>query len=171
MEATAVTDKLEVTLRYGEIEKTISGNSDEVLRELITFLSEVLPTFQLASKLSLTVDIDELLTSLVGVMAVTPEGVVVTAATDKLTDKEIMLLHLLKMKVAYLTGKAPSETLRSSDLVVFSNRTPGTVAGRLSELCAENLVQRIGKGEYRITTLGIQRFSEDVLTKLKRNET
>jgi predicted transcriptional regulator len=30
----------------------------------------------------------------------------------------------------------------------------GTIAGRLSELVREQLIERIGKGSYRLTTMG-----------------
>ena len=97
----------------------------------------------------------------------TPEGVVVTVPVDKLADRELLLLHLAKVRVAYLLGKSESDLVQSAELVASTKKSAGTVAGRLSELCGESLAERKGKGEYRATTLGLHVFQEQVLPKLK----
>jgi len=57
--------------------------------------------------------------------------------------------------------------MNNADLIVATKKSAGTVAGRLSELCGESLAERKGKGEYRVTTLGMHLFREQVLPKLK----
>ena len=69
-----------------------------------------------------------------------------------------------------MTGKSEGDTVQASSLIAATKRSGGTVAGRLSELCAESLAERKGKGEYRITTLGLSIFQEQVLPKLKKNQ-
>jgi hypothetical protein len=98
---------------------------------------------------------------------VTPEGIVVTVPTEGLADRELMLLHLAKARIAQMLGKSERDFVQSSDLIASTRRTSGTVAGRLSELCAEGLAERKGKGEYRATTLGLHVFREQILSKLK----
>jgi hypothetical protein len=158
---------LEVTIRYGTLEQKITGPPELVAQEVFAFLAKAIPQMQLASRLTLSVDINELAKACEGVLAVTPEGVVVTVPVENLADRELILLHLARARIAQMLGKSDKDFVQSADLIVATRRTAGTVAGRLSELCTENLAERKGKGEYRATTLGLHVFREQVLPKLK----
>ena len=166
-ELASVAHSLEVVIKYGTLEKRISGPPEQVARDVLLFLSSVIPELELASRLALSVDINSVAKSCEGVLAVTPEGVVVTVPVDMLADRELLLLHLAKARIAQMLGKSETELVQSADLIAATKKSAGTVAGRLSELCGENLAERKGKGEYRATTLGLHVFCEQVLPKLK----
>ena len=159
--------QVEVTIRYRDVEKTIKGNPEEVFRGVFLFLSQTIPALEIVSRITLTVDFADFLKEAAGVFAVTPEGVVVLTPLEALTDRELVLLYLVRGKIAHETGKSEKETLLASDLISFTGKGSGTVAGRLSELSGEGLVERTGKGEYRVTTFGLHHFRNDVLPKLK----
>ena len=158
---------LDVTIRYGSLEKKISGPPELVAKEIFTFLTKAIPQLELASRLALSVDLNELAQACEGILAVTPEGVVVTVPIEILADRELILLHLAKARIAQMLGKSDKDYVQSADLIAATKRTSGTVAGRLSELCGESLAERKGKGEYRATTLGLHMFREQILPKLK----
>ncbi len=166
-EVSTVGQPLEVTIRYGSLEKKVTGAPDVVAKEVFSFLAKSIPEIELASRLVLSVDAKELAEAVEGVLAVTPEGIVVTVPTEALADRELILLHLSKARIAKMLGKSEKDLVQSSELIAATKRTSGTVAGRLSELCAEGLAERKGKGEYRATTLGLKVFREQVLPKLK----
>ena len=165
-ELTSLGQPLEVVIKYGTLEKKITGPPDQVAQEVLTFLNKAIPQLELASHLALSVDISELAKACEGILAVTPEGVVVTATIDQLADRELLLLHLSKARIAQMLGKSDKDFVQSADLIVATKKSAGTVAGRLSELCGESLAERKGKGEYRVTTLGLHLFREQVLPKL-----
>lgn len=160
-------DEIQVTLRYKNIEKSVQGKPDAVLKEISSFLSTLVPNLDLAARISLNVDLNQLLGECEGVLAVTPEDVVVLKGQDKLTDREVVLLSLVRARIANFSGKVSSDSVPSGRIVEMVKKGPGTVAGRLSELANEGLVERVGKGEYKITTFGLQRFREEVLPKMK----
>lgn len=166
-ELSSVGQPLEVTIKYGTLEKKITGPPDQVAKEVFAFLSKAIPELELASHLALSVDINQLAQACEGILAVTPEGVVITIPLESLADRELILLHLAKARVAQMLGKSDKDLVQSADLIAATKRTAGTVAGRLSELCGENLAERKGKGEYRVTTLGLSVFREQILPKLK----
>ena len=166
-EVASVGYPLEVIIRYGTLERRVSGPPEQVARDALAFLNSVIPELELASRLALSVEINSLAKACEGVLAVTPEGVVIIAPVDMLADRELLLLHLAKARIAQMLGKSETELMQSADLVSATKKSAGTVAGRLSELCGENLAERKGKGEYRATTLGLHVFSEEVLPKLK----
>jgi len=152
------------------MEKKITGSPEDVAKTVLSFLTSLIPQLELATRLVLSVDLSKIAKACEGVVAITPEGVVVTVSTEGLADRELLLLHLTKQKIAEMTGKSESDTVQASDLIAATKRSSGTVGGRLSELCAESLVERKGKGEYHITTLGLHLFQEQVLSKLKKNQ-
>lgn len=160
-------EPLEITIRYGSIEKKVTGPPNLVAQEVFSFLSKAIPELELASHLALSVDVIQLAQACEGVLAVTPEGVVVTVPLEPLADRELMLLHLAKARIAQALGKSEKDSIQSAELIAATKRTSGTVAGRLSELCGESLAERKGKGEYRITTLGLHIFREQVLPKIR----
>ncbi|MGA3110076.1 MAG: hypothetical protein ABSD99_11630 [Candidatus Bathyarchaeia archaeon] len=166
-ELTSLAQPLEVIIKYGTLEKKITGTPDQVAQEVLSFLNKAIPQLELASHLSLSVDTNELAKACEGILAVTPEGVVVMASVDQLADRELLLLHLAKASIAHMLGKSDKDLVQSADLITATKKSAGTVAGRLSELCGESLAERKGKGEYRVTTLGLHLFREQVLPKLK----
>lgn len=158
---------IEVVIRYRDVEKTIKGSPEDVFRGVFQFLSETIPSLAVVSKITLTVNFADFLNDAAGVFAVTPEGVVILTPLETLTDRELVLLYLVRAKIGFETGRSEKETLLASDLISFTGKGSGTVAGRLSELSGEGLVERTGKGEYRVTTFGLHRFRQDVLPKVK----
>ena len=168
-ELTGLGYPLEVTIRYGAVEKRITGKPEDVAKEAVAFMTSIVPKLELASRLVLSVDLDHLAKACEGVISTTPEGLVVTVQTQSLSDRELLLLQLAKARIAEMLGKSKSDTVQASELVASTKRSSGTVAGRLSELCTESLAERRGKGEYHITTLGLSLFQEVVLPKLKQS--
>jgi len=163
--------QLELSVKYKDVEVKFSGTADDVIRALLSFLSKILPTFELASNLTLTVDSEKLLKSITGLVAFTPEGPVITLPKEKLGgERNIILLHLIKSHVGYQTGRLEKDSLSTNDILSLTSGKSGTVAARLSELTNLGWVERMGRGEYRVTTLGLKSFMEEVLPKIKPRE-
>lgn len=59
-ELTSLAHPLEVIIKYGTLEKKITGTPDLVAQEVLSFLNKAIPQLELASRLSLSVDINEL---------------------------------------------------------------------------------------------------------------
>jgi len=163
-------ETVEVTVRYRDMQKTVTGAADDVIRELLLFFSKIFPQLELISKISLSVDLNEFLKACDGIIALTPEGMAVVADTDHLKDKELIMLHLAKTRAGHMLGKLEKDTLRLNDLVIAAKSKAGTVAGRLSEMCSEGIVERLAKGEYRATTSGLDYFIKNITPKLKSLE-
>ena len=98
------------------------GPPEQVALEVFTFLKKAIPELELASHLSLNVDIADLVKACEGVIAVTPEGVVVTVPTDSLADRELLLLHLAKARIAQMLGKAEKDFVQSADLITATKK-------------------------------------------------
>jgi hypothetical protein len=145
---------IEVTVRHHGTETKVIGNPENVIRELVIFFSKVYPSLELVSKLVLSVDSAEFLQNCAGVIAYSPEGLVILKDTSTLKDRELMMLHVAGARMFYLMGKRDNDSISLEELAKITGRVTGTIAGRLSELVREQLIERIGKGSYRLTTMG-----------------
>lgn len=158
---------VDVLVKSGENEARFSGTPDEVLSEVIKFFTKVYPALEVVSRVTLSVDVESLSRDLEGIVAIAPEGPVLLASKENFNVEEIIESYLIASYIGYKLGKLDSDTLSSTELVKLTESTPGTVAGRLSGLVSRLVVERVSRGEYRITTLGIKEFCETVIPKIK----
>jgi DNA-binding transcriptional ArsR family regulator len=157
---------VELTLRHNGVENKIIGSPDGVVRELLAYFSKVYPSLEITSKLVLSVDNSEFLQSCTGALAASPEGLAILRETSQLKDKELMLLHLSGSKLMHLLSRKETDTVSLDELTRATGKTTGTVAGRLSELTNEQLVERVRKGSYRLTTMGARTVVKTIMPKL-----
>jgi hypothetical protein len=154
VQASQPSGTIEVTVRHNGAETKVIGSPENVVRELVIFFSKAYPSLELASKLVLSVDSTEFLQRCAGVIAYSPEGLVILKDTATLKDRELMMLHVAGARMFYLMGKRDGDSISLEELAKITGRVTGTIAGRLSELVREQLIERIGKGSYRLTTMG-----------------
>jgi len=165
-------EKIRIHVEFGENRLDFEGSVEEAIRALLAFLQQAYPAYSIAKKLTLTVDVEELLRSLEGVLAFTPEGPVILVGKDKLdrelSIRELILLHLVKAYAGFKLGNLPKDSLSVDELLKATGGKVGAVAGRLSEMVSEDFIERLGRAEYKITTYGVKHFLEAVLPKVKR---
>ncbi|MEM3693530.1 MAG: hypothetical protein QXI39_05875 [Candidatus Bathyarchaeia archaeon] len=162
--------KMELIAKYADLEVKFTGSPSEVVRGLLTFLSRIIPTFELVSDLTISTDLEDLLKRLKGIIAFAEEGPVILIPRDRLSERDALILHLVKSYVSYRIGKVEKESLSMAELLTLTGTKPGTAAARLSEVVSLGYVERIGRGEYRVTTLGIKNFLDEILPRLKVSE-
>ena len=157
---------VEVVLRHQGIENKIIGSPDGVVRELLAYFSKAYPSLELVSKLILTPDNSEFMQACTGNLASTKEGIAVLRDVSGLRDKELIMLYLAGSKLQQLVASKDTDTILLDELTRLTGRATGTVAGRLSELCNEQLAERAGKGSYRLTTMGARTVVRTLLPKV-----
>jgi hypothetical protein len=163
--------QLEVVIKYKDVETKFTGTPDSVIRSLLNYVSQVLPSYELVSGLTLTVDFEDLLRNVKGLIAFTPEGIVVTVPKEKLGgERDIILVHFVKSYIGFKTGQMEKDSLTMGDIKSLTGGKSGTVGARLSELTSSGWVERVGRGEYRITTLGLKSVLDEIVPKLKHGE-
>lgn len=171
MEMCSGEEKVELIVKYRDIEAKFAGSPDEVIRAFFSFMSRVLPAYDLASNLILTVDLENLLKSVKGLIAFTPEGPVITVSRDKIGgDRNVIILNLIKAYIGYRAGRLEKDSLSKPEITASTGVKGSTVAARLSELTDAGLVERVGRGEYKITTLGVKVFLDEILPKIRSGE-
>ncbi|MBS7656597.1 MAG: hypothetical protein QXI71_02210 [Candidatus Bathyarchaeia archaeon] len=162
---------LEVIVKFKDVETRFVGKSEDVIQSVLKYFSKIIPGFELISSLTLTIDMENLLKSVKDLMAFTPEGIVITVPREKMGgERDVILTHLVKSYIGFKTGQIGKDSLTMNEIQSFTGGKSGTVGARLSELTSLGWVERVGRGEYRITTLGVKAFLDDVLPKLVPKE-
>lgn len=156
-----------VHVKYGDIEQTFTGNANDVWVSINRFFCEMIPAFDLASKLTLTVDLQKLVEDFKEIIAIAPEGPQLLIPKQKLTDSETLLLTLLAAYIGYKLGKLDREWLTREELQAKLGKSMKITGTRLGELTREGIVLKTEEGNYKITTKGTKQLQQEMLPKIR----
>ncbi|MFQ5999269.1 MAG: hypothetical protein ACE5J6_00690 [Candidatus Bathyarchaeia archaeon] len=160
-------ETLTVHIKYGDVEQTFTGNVNDVWASINRFFSEMIPAFEVARKAILTIDLEKLIDDCKNIIVVAPEGPSLLVSKQRLTDSETLALHLLAAYIGNKLGLLNENSLSKEELQAGLGKSAKITSTRLGELCREGLVAKTDEDRYRITTIGIKRFQEEVLPKIR----
>jgi DNA-binding transcriptional ArsR family regulator len=140
---------------------TAKGTVDEVLREVLAFLSRVIPGYDAASKLLYLPEYGTLLDSLSKILRIAPDGQVLLLQQDLPAEKAITAV-LLGAHVASKFQKRSSDELYAEEIARSVSKALKTVRNTIAELQKQGLIERAARGTYRITTAGIMKMEQEL---------
>jgi hypothetical protein len=160
-------EKVAVQIRYKDVEKTFSATMEETWLLLNKFFNEFLPSFEIANKLWLSVDLQQLTKDLESLMAFSREGPNLLVPKSKLTDNETLLLWLLGSYVGHRLGLLESDMLSKEELHAKLGKSGKITSTRLGELVKNDAVMKTTDEKFRITTFGVTQMQKEILSKIK----
>jgi hypothetical protein len=159
--------RLTVQIRFRDVEETFSGSPEEVWLAVNRFFGSLLPSFETAQRLTLSVDLGKLAKDCEGLIAFSPEGANLLVARDKLTDVEALALLLLAGYVGFRLGKLESEAVARDELQAKLGKDWKIVSTRLGELVKAGLAVRTGDEKYKMTTFGTAQMQKEITPRIK----
>jgi hypothetical protein len=160
--------KVWVQIRYGGVEKTFTGNLEEAWLWVNRFFGEFLPTFEVAKKLLLRFDLEELVKACEGLVGFSRnEGAFLLISKGRLTDNETLLLWLLASYVGFRLGLAENDSLSREELQLKLGKSAKIASTRLGELIKKNLVVKTSEDKYRITSFGLMQMQKEIIPRIK----
>lgn len=156
-----------MNVKYGDVEKTFSGSLEDVWLSLSRFFGEFVPSFGVARRLVLSVDLQMLVKECEGLIAFSKEGANLLVSKDKLTDNETLLLWLLAGYVGFQLGLVGGDSVSKEELQVRLGKSGKIVSTRLGELVKSDMIVKTDDDKYRITTFGMVQMQKDFLPKIK----
>jgi len=160
-------DKITVQVKFGDVEKTFSGAPEDVWLSLNKFFGEFLPSFDIAKKLMLSVDLQRLVKDCEGLIGFSKEGANLLVSKDRLTDNETLLLWLLAGYVGFSLGLVGSDCVSKEELQAKLGKSGKIASTRLGELVKSDMVAKLADDKYRITTFGIVQMQKDIIPRIK----
>lgn len=160
-------EKIDVHIKYKDLEKEFTASLEETWLLLDKFFKEFLPQFEIANKLWLKVDIQQLAKDLNGIVAFSPEGANLLVPKNKLTDNEALSIWLLAQYLGNKLGLVNSDTLSKDELQVKLGKNGKITSTRLGELVKNGAVTKTDNEKFRITTFGIILAQKEIIQKIK----
>ena len=148
------------------MEQTFTGDANDVWVSVNKFFGEMIPTFDMARKVTLTVDLAKLIEDFKEVIAITPEGPELLIPKDKLTDSEVLQFYLLATYISFRLGKRLTEVMTKEELQAKLGKSMKITATRLGELVKQGTVVKTEEGAFKIATIGVRKLQEE-LTAIK----
>ena len=165
-----MTEKLEkvvVNIKYKNVEKKFSAAPEEAWFLLSRFFNEFLPSFEIANKLLLRIDLQKLAKDCNGIIVFSQEGANLLVPKSKLTDNETLLLWLLAGYLGHKLGMMASDAVSKEELQAKLGKSGKITSTRLGELVKSDLVAKTTNGKFRVTIFGIAQMQKDLLSKIK----
>jgi hypothetical protein len=160
-------DQLTVQVRYREVEKTFSGSVESVWLSLNRFFNEFLPSFEVAQRLTLNIDLQNLAKDCEGIIAFAKEGPNLLVPRNMLTDNETLSLLLLAGYLAHQLTNAETDEVSKEELQNRLGKDAKIASTRLGELVKNQTAAKTRDEKYKITTLGLMQMQRDIIPKIK----
>ena len=159
--------RIKVHVEYGATEQTFSGSVEDVWVSVNRFFGEFVPSFEVAKRLVLSVDLQKLANDCEGLVGFSAEGINVLVPRGKLTDNEVLGLLLLAGYVGFRLGRLQSDRVSRDELAVRLGKDSKIVSTRLGELVKSEVVAKTADDKYKMTTFGVVQMQEEILPKIR----
>jgi hypothetical protein len=161
------TEKVHIQLKYGDIEQQFDAQPQEAWLLVNKFFGQLIPTFEVAKKLQLQIDIQQLAADLNGIVAFSSEGACLLVPKNKLTDNDAILIWLTAQFVGNKLGMVAAEALSKEELQTKLAKSSKIVSTRLGELVKGEVIAKTSDDKYKIMAFGILQAQKEVLPKIK----
>ncbi len=158
--------KMHVLVKFNGFEKVFEGTVEETWLLLSKFYDEFIPSFEVARRLQLIVDVQSLARDCEGLIAFSPEGPKMLVPKNKLTDNEALALWLLATYLGEKLNLLASDALSKEELQAKLGKSGKITSTRLGELVKTEWVAKTAEDKFKITTFGIFQMQKDVLPRI-----
>ena len=158
---------ISVQIRHRGVEENFSGTVEEIWLLLSKFFNELLPSFEIATKLWLSVDMQKLAKEIEGIIVFSKEGANLLVPKNRLTDNEALILWLLANHVGYKLGLLESDAVSKEELQAKLGKSGKITSTRLGELVKNDFAKKTDDDKFSLTTFGVVQTQKEILQKIK----
>ena len=162
-------EKIQVQIKYKGVEQRFVADPPEAWLLLNQFFKDLLPSFEIAQKLWLNVDVAQLAKDLNGITAFSSDGASLLIPKNKLTDNEALLVWLAGYHLGHKFGLVDCDSLSKEELQTKLGKSGKIISTRMGELVKNDFAAKTGDERFRITAFGVLQLQKEVLPKIKKN--
>ena len=160
-------EKIHVQIKYKDIEQQFSVDPQEAWLMLSQFFKDMIPSFEIAQKLWLKVDLAQLAKDLNGIVTFSGDGSSLLVPKNKLTDNEALLVWLVTYYLGHELGFVGGDSLSKEELQIKVGKSGKITSTRLGELVKDGLVAKTADDSFKITTFGVIQVQKDIIPKIR----
>lgn len=166
METTeAQTLQVRISIDVGDMHYEGAGSVEEIVPQVMQFLIQAVPAYDVARKLIYLPDLAGLADKVSEFARMTSTGQLLLTRIDLPAERAIAVL-LFMAQLANKMGKRPSDSLSIEEISTGVGRAPKTIRNLLVQIQKSGLIDRADRGRYRITSKGLMEL-ERSLTDLR----
>ena len=156
--------QVRVQIDVNEMHYEASGAVNEIVPQLMQFLSQAVPAYDIARKLVYIPDLAALADKVSDFARMTPTGQLLLTRINLPAERAITIL-LFMAQLAGKMGKREGDTLSIEEISTGVGRAPKTIRNVLVQLQRLGLIDRADRGRYRITTKGLMELEGNLIDK------
>jgi hypothetical protein len=160
-------EKITVQIKYKEIEQQFSPEPQEAWLLLNKFFKDMIPSFEIAQRLWLNIDLEQLASDLKGIVAFSDNGISLLAAKNKLRDNEALLIWLVAHFLGNKLGLVQSDSVSKDELQMKLGKSGKITSTRLGELLKNDFALKMADEKFRITTFGVLQVQKEIIPRIK----
>jgi hypothetical protein len=166
-ELSAKPEKINVQIKYKGVEQQFCAEPQEAWLLLNQFFKDIIPSFEIAQKLWLNVNVSQLAKDLKGIVAFSFDGVSLLAPKSKLTDNETLLVWLAAYSLGHQLDLVNNDSLSKDELQAKLGKSGKITSTRLGELVKNDFAVKTADERFRITTFGVVQTQTEFLPRIK----
>ncbi len=148
------TKQITVQIDADGIHYESNGSAEEVIPQVLRFLSKVVPTYDLARKLIYLPDLANLADKISNFAKMTSTGQLLLTRNDFPAERAISIV-LFMSHLATKISKRPVESLNIDEIANAVSKTSKTIRNTIVNMQRAGLIERTDRGSYRITQKGL----------------
>ena len=160
-------EKIQVHIKFKELEQQFSAEPQEAWVLMNKFFKDFIPSFEIAQKLWLNIDVHQLAKDMDDIAVFFNNGASLLVSKNKLTDNETLLLWLTTYYLGHKLGIVVSDALSKDELQIKLAKSGKITGTRLGELAKKDLVQKTSDEKFHITTMGVVQTQKEIIPKIK----
>ncbi len=139
-----------------------NGSVEEIVPQVMQFLIQAVPTFNLAKKLVYVPDLAGLADKVADFARMTSTGQLLLTRINLPAEKAITVI-LFMAQLAGKMGKRGSDSLSIEEISTGIGRAPKTIRNVLVQLQRSSQIDRADRGRYRITSKGLMELERSLV--------
>jgi len=160
-------EKVHIQIKYKDVAQEFSAEPQEAWLLVNQFFKEFIPSFEIARKLWLTIDLQQLARDLNGIVAYSIDGASLLVPKNKLTDNEALSIWLAAQHLGRRLGVLSTDAMSKDELQTKLGKSGKIVSTRLGELVKNGMVTKTTDDKFRITTFGVVQTQKEVVPKIR----
>jgi hypothetical protein len=156
--------QVKVQIEVNGMRYEASGSAQEIIPQILQFLSQAVPTYDLAKKLVFIPDLAGLADKISEFAKMTNTGQLLLTSNDLPADKSVLIV-LFMAHLAGKMGKRDADSLSIEEIATGVGKAPKTIRNVIVELQKSGVIDRADRGRYRITSKGLMELQNSVPIK------
>jgi len=156
---------VKVQIDVGSVHFESSGSAEEIVPEILRFVSRTIPTYDLASRLIYVPDLAGLADRVSEFAKMTGDNQLLLTKNNLAADKSISIV-LFMAHLASKFAKRPTDSLNIEEIATAVSKAPKTIRNTIVNMQKAGLIGRSDRGNYRITQKGLMQL-ENFLSRVE----